>query len=104
MRTRPPAVSALGLQPGATRGDIARAYRRLAMLTHPDVSGDPRAAQQFASLTDAYRRALAETEAGAHRSVRRAPAPPPRRTGARQFVAGPVHVVPQPFGSTRRDV
>ena len=104
MRISPPAFTALGLEPGATRADIARAYRALALLIHPDVSGDPRAAQRFASLTDAYRRALAETEAGASRSVRPAPAPRPRRTGARQFVAGPVHVVPQPFRPLRKDV
>ena len=100
MRTRPHAFTALGLAPGATRADIARAYRRLALLTHPDVSGDPRAAQRFASLTDAYNRALAEADA-----ARVKPATPaPRRVfrmDRRQFMAGPVHVVPHPFGARR---
>jgi hypothetical protein len=95
-----PALAALGLDPGATRDDIARAYRRLALLTHPDVSGDPLAAQRFTSLTDAYRRALAE--AGS-RQTATTPRPAPRvpHHPGLQFVAGPVHVVPQPFRPTR---
>jgi hypothetical protein len=103
MRTgRRPALAALGLDPDATRDDIARAYRRLALRTHPDVSGDPLAAQRFTSLTDAYRRALAE--AGSRRSAT-TPPPAPRvpRNPGRQFVAGPVHIVPQPFRHTRKD-
>ena len=98
MRSRSPAVAALGLEPGATRGDIARAYRRLALLTHPDVSHDPRAAQRFAALTDAYRRALLEADA----IPTATPAPRPPTTDQRQFVAGPVRVVPQPGRSMRR--
>ena len=62
MRVRTPGASALGLEPGASRGDIVRAYRRLALLTHPDVSGHPAAPQRFAALTDAYHRALAEAD------------------------------------------
>ncbi len=97
-----PALAVLGLEPDATRDEIARAYRRLALLTHPDVSGDPLAAQRFTSLTDAYRRAL--VEAGSRRTP---PIPPPAprvpRNPGRQFVAGPVHVVPQPFRPTRKD-
>jgi len=31
------------------------AYRRLARVTHPDVSADPEAADRFATLTAAYR-------------------------------------------------
>ena len=100
MRLRPLGVSALGLEPGASRGDITRAYRRLARLMHPDMSGDPAAAQRFASLTDAYHRALAEAEAVAARPVRSTPRPSFRTNGG-QFVAGPVHVTPQPFGPRR---
>jgi hypothetical protein len=96
MRIRTPGVSALGLQPGATRDEIARAYRRLALLTHPDVSGDPTAAQRFASLTDAYHRALAEADTPDLRSATAAPRPS-LRADRRQFVAGPVHIIPQPF-------
>jgi hypothetical protein len=96
MRLSTPGVSALGLEPGANRGDIARAYRRLALLTHPDVSGDPAAAQRFASLTDAYHRALAEADDADARPVSATPRPS-FRTNGRQFVAGPVHVFPQPY-------
>jgi hypothetical protein len=96
MQFRTPGVSALGLDPGASRSEITRAYRRLALLTHPDVSGDPTAAQRFASLTDAYHRALAEADVAADRPVRATPRPTFRPEG-RQFVAGPVHVIPQPF-------
>jgi hypothetical protein len=93
-------ASALGLGPGASRADLARAYRRLALLTHPDVSSDPAAAQRFADLTQAYERAIAETEA--HRTVTARPAPAQsRRTDSRQFVAGPVHVVPEPVRPRR---
>lgn len=103
MRIGRPASATLGLEPGATRDDIARAYRRLALLTHPDVSHNPQAAQRFASLTDVYRRALAE--AGSHRApTASSPASHPRRpAGHLQFVAGPAHVVPQPFRPTRKD-
>ena len=98
MRVRTPGVSALGLEPGASRSDITRAYRRLALLTHPDVSGDPTAAQCFASLTDAYHRALAEADTVAPRPVRSTPS---FRANGRQFVAGPVHVTPQPLRPRR---
>ena len=96
------ALAALGLDHSASRDDIARAYRRLALLTHPDVSRDPLAAQRFAALTDAYRRALAEASS---RHTATTPPVGPRvpRTPGRQFVAGPVHVVPQSFRPTRRD-
>jgi hypothetical protein len=100
MRLHTPGVSALGLDPGASRGEITRAYRRLALLTHPDVSGDPAAAQRFASLTDAYHRALAEADESIVRPVRTTPRPA-FRTKGRQFLAGPVHVVPQPFVSQK---
>jgi hypothetical protein len=100
MRLRTPGVSVLGLDRGASRGEITRAYRRLALLTHPDVSGDPAAAQRFASLTDAYHRALSEADDAVARPLRATPRPS-FRTSALQFVAGPVHVTPQPFGSRR---
>lgn len=100
MRLSTPGASALGLEPGASRGDIVRAYRRLALLTHPDVSGHPAAPQRFAALTDAYHRALAEADTVAARPVRSAP-PSSFRADGRQFVAGPVHVTTHPFGPRR---
>jgi hypothetical protein len=45
----------LGLDPGASRQDIARAYRRAVQGAHPDARpADPRAAARFRELTDAY--------------------------------------------------
>lgn len=46
----PSALALLSLPPHATRGDLRRAYRRLAVLTHPDTGGDGRA---FTRLTAA---------------------------------------------------
>jgi curved DNA-binding protein CbpA len=45
----------LGLGRDATGAEVARAYRRLARAVHPDSRpGDPAAAGQFRSLSDAY--------------------------------------------------
>jgi curved DNA-binding protein CbpA len=45
----------LGVTAGASRQDIARAYRRAAQAAHPDARpADPGAAARFRALTDAY--------------------------------------------------
>jgi molecular chaperone DnaJ len=45
----------LGLRPGATTGDIKRAYRRLARRYHPNINpGDQIAATRFQQIVDAY--------------------------------------------------
>ena len=45
----------LGVNTGASRQDIARAYRRAVQGAHPDARpADPRAAARFRELTDAY--------------------------------------------------
>jgi molecular chaperone DnaJ len=45
----------LGLQRGATPGDIKRAYKRLARKYHPDINpGDRMAAAQFRQISEAY--------------------------------------------------
>jgi molecular chaperone DnaJ len=45
----------LGLERGATAGDIKRAYRRLARKYHPDINpGDRMAAAQFREIAEAY--------------------------------------------------
>ena len=44
----------LGVTPEATDAEIKRAYRQRARDTHPDVSDDPEAEQQFKELGEAY--------------------------------------------------
>jgi hypothetical protein len=45
----------LGVDTGASRQDIARAYRRAVQRAHPDAQpADPQAAARFQQLTDAY--------------------------------------------------
>jgi len=61
-------LAVLGLGPGAGDEAIRAAYRRLAMRHHPDASGDPGTARQFARVVRAYK-VLTATEA----------APPPAR-------------------------
>ncbi len=48
-------LAVLALGPGADTEDIRTAYRRLAKRWHPDSSGDPTTARQFARLTRAYK-------------------------------------------------
>lgn len=52
------ALILLGLADGADRGAVTQAYRRLARVTHPDLSDATDAAERFHALTMAYRRAL----------------------------------------------
>jgi molecular chaperone DnaJ len=44
----------LGVSRGATEADIKRAFRRLARELHPDVSGEPDAAERFREVVEAY--------------------------------------------------
>lgn len=44
----------LELQPGASQEQLKRAYRRLAMLYHPDVNKDPGAKERFLLISEAY--------------------------------------------------
>jgi molecular chaperone DnaJ len=47
--------SVLGLEPGASIGDIKRAYRRLARRFHPEINPGDRAAElMFRQISDAY--------------------------------------------------
>ena len=50
----------LGVEPGATRAEIRRAYRRRALEVHPDVAGVDTTAE-MAALNDARDRLLART-------------------------------------------
>ncbi len=44
----------LGVAPGASKEEIKKAYRRLAMRLHPDRNPDPKATELFAELQDSY--------------------------------------------------
>ena len=52
---RADALKVLGLPADSDADAVAHAYRRLARMTHPDVSADPQAADRFATLAAAYR-------------------------------------------------
>jgi curved DNA-binding protein CbpA len=115
----------LGVDPGASRQDIARAYRRAVQGAHPDAQpADPRAAARFRELTGAYdlltdpaRRAAYDrthhpaTEPGAQPSAPAYPGAVPRWPGSRhplvargqQIVAGPVHIEPPAAPASEHD-
>ncbi len=44
----------LGIERTATAQDLRRAYRRLARELHPDLNPDPRAAERFKKVAEAY--------------------------------------------------
>ncbi|NOX71180.1 MAG: molecular chaperone DnaJ [Candidatus Micrarchaeota archaeon] len=44
----------LGVSKDASRGEIKKAYRKLAMKYHPDVSKDPDAEEKFKEISEAY--------------------------------------------------
>lgn len=48
------ALKVLGIPAESDRETVASAYRRLARLTHPDVSSDPAASERFAAVAAAY--------------------------------------------------
>ena len=45
----------LGLRPGASRAEVAAAFRRFALRNHPDRGGDP---ARFQAGVEAYRRLM----------------------------------------------
>lgn len=63
-RPRPDPHALLGVEPGATRAEIRRAYRRRAMEVHPDVSGTGTTAD-MAALNQAREELEARAEAPA---------------------------------------
>lgn len=83
-RTRPVDPSAvLGVAPGASRADIRRAYRQLALAMHPDVAGHE-ATAEMAQLNTARDDLLARHAARETDPHPRAGAPtPPRRSADR---------------------
>jgi curved DNA-binding protein CbpA len=48
------AFGVLGIPADSDQNAVARAYRRLARATHPDVSNDPDAADRFATVAAAF--------------------------------------------------
>lgn len=103
---RAAALAVLGLPAGATREQIAGAYRRAVMATHPDRCSDADAGEQFAAVVDAYQQALADppapetAEAPAPAASARPRARPPSPTVP--LVAGPVHYRPYRMSPSTR--
>ena len=116
----------LGVEPHASAGDIARAYRRLALTSHPDARPkDPGASARFRAFTHAYvvlsdpvqradydrtRRgdSVGPTKARLSVQVRRWPSAPRRhpyesdpRARVPPLWAGPVYVEPLGVGVHR---
>ena len=46
--------SVLGLQPNASKADIKKAYRELALKFHPDKNSDPAATETFRKIQEAW--------------------------------------------------
>ena len=64
-RTMADCYALLGLEPGASRTLVKRAYRRLARRLHPDVNPAADAHQQMQALNDAYRFLLDDLDGAA---------------------------------------
>jgi curved DNA-binding protein CbpA len=81
------ALKVLGIPAGSDRDTVNNAYRRLARVTHPDISSEPDAAERFATVAAAYRLVSASNRPAAHprsvpasgssESAPHRPAPPP---------------------------
>lgn len=88
------ALKALGIPADSDRERVTNAYRRLARVTHPDVSTDPGAAERFATVTAAYRLVSASTSHSRHSGRAAASSesallrPPPPRSSRPDDLAG----------------
>jgi DnaJ domain len=123
-RDHPDPYRVLGVGAGASRQDIARAYRRAVQGAHPDARpADPRAAARFRELTDAYdlltdpaRRAAYDRAHHPAGDAGAQPSPPqpamarwpgPRRPLAppsgQPIWAGPVHIEPPAAPASEHD-
>ena len=52
----------LGLNKGASKDDIKRAYKKLALRFHPDKNPDLNSCKEFISITESYKRLLNDDE------------------------------------------
>lgn len=92
------ALEVLGIPAGSDRDTVNNAYRRLARVTHPDVSSEPDAAERFATVTAAYRLVSDSDRPSAHprsgpasgpsESAPHRPAPPPPSVGNLRDLVG----------------
>src|SRR5690606_33688890 len=48
-------IETLGLKPGATKGEVKAAFRRLSKIYHPDINIDASAKEQFIAIHEAYK-------------------------------------------------
>ena len=72
----------LGVRTEASAEEVQRAFRRQAMLHHPDRNrGDKAAEERFKEILNAYKRAIREVEQRAGQSSSRADPPKAHRTG-----------------------
>jgi molecular chaperone DnaJ len=71
----------LGLEPGATRAEVRRAYRRRALAIHPDVAGAEATRAEATARMTQLNRARDELLARAPVRSRAAAAPPPDPRG-----------------------
>src|SRR4051812_33071407 len=77
----------LGVAPGASEQELARAYRKLAKRHHPDLAGGASEAARMAQINAAYELARVERRRGGRRSRGAAPSTPGAATRRRR-VAG----------------
>lgn len=81
--------SVLGLQPGASKDEVTKAYRKLAKKYHPDLNpGDEVAAKKMAQVNAAYDSIINDKPYG------------PR---AKQGAAGAQHASANPYGGTQNN-
>ena len=93
-RPPPDPYQVLGVEPGASRAEVRRAYRDRARSWHPDTNPRPDAPEHLARVVDAYRR-LIQQDADRTDPATQPPPPThsPRPRGA-TIVAGPVRIQP----------
>ena len=95
------AMELLGVTADSDPATVARAYRRLARATHPDVSDQPDAAVRFAAVTTAYHQLTARATSAPSPGSGQPPRPPTAPTPAAPTWRGGWPM--SPFSRTRPD-